>query len=199
MSDEPLGDDSKPRSYDVTFSNPLLDLNDNYTLCYDNPLFDEEFEDISSMDPPKSAPLNYEPLNNPNSVSRSLKTSDLILEELTAEIGLAIQFQLKLMMGGKMRVIEDPSFDFHHMPSPHPAAYSLNEVMYCYYHPHLTSGDGFDPESKNFPMIVKTIVLVFNPPITRSPIIFMFISREIFYPGAKLPHRNPKATNSLAT
>ncbi|GJT63528.1 hypothetical protein Tco_1007061 [Tanacetum coccineum] len=45
--DEPLGNsDSVPRSYDVTFSNPLFDFNDDYTLCYDNPLFDEEFEDI---------------------------------------------------------------------------------------------------------------------------------------------------------
>ncbi|GJU12406.1 hypothetical protein Tco_1134802 [Tanacetum coccineum] len=52
MSDEPLGDDSKPRSYDVTFSNPLFDFNDDSTLCYDNPLFDKEFEDISSLDPP---------------------------------------------------------------------------------------------------------------------------------------------------
>nr|GEY45132.1 hypothetical protein [Tanacetum cinerariifolium] len=51
MSDEPLGDDSKPRSYDVTFSNSLLNNNDDYTLCYDNPLFDDEFEDISSLDP----------------------------------------------------------------------------------------------------------------------------------------------------
>ncbi|GKB34351.1 hypothetical protein Tco_0879293 [Tanacetum coccineum] len=32
MSDEPLGDDSKPRSYDVTFSNPLFDFNDDSTL-----------------------------------------------------------------------------------------------------------------------------------------------------------------------
>ncbi|GKD40908.1 hypothetical protein Tco_1261115 [Tanacetum coccineum] len=53
MSDEPLGDDTKPRSYDVTFSNPLFDFNDDFTLCKDNPLFDEEFEDISSLDPPK--------------------------------------------------------------------------------------------------------------------------------------------------
>ncbi|GJU56920.1 hypothetical protein Tco_1234686 [Tanacetum coccineum] len=88
MFDEPLGDDSKPRSYDVTFSNSLFDFNDDYTLCYDNPLFDDELEDISIMDPPKSAPLNYEPLGNPDSVSRSLDTSDLNLEELTAEIGL---------------------------------------------------------------------------------------------------------------
>ncbi|GJV47730.1 hypothetical protein Tco_1437942 [Tanacetum coccineum] len=88
MSDKPLGDDLKPRSYDVTFSNSLFEFNDDYTLCYDNPLFDEKFKDISSLDPPKSAPLNYEPLGNPDSVSRSLETSDLILEELTAEIGL---------------------------------------------------------------------------------------------------------------
>ncbi|GJR73507.1 hypothetical protein Tco_0085872 [Tanacetum coccineum] len=51
MSDEPLGDDSKPRSYDVTFSNPLFDFNDDFTLCNDNLFFDEEFEDISSLDP----------------------------------------------------------------------------------------------------------------------------------------------------
>nr|GFC29977.1 hypothetical protein [Tanacetum cinerariifolium] len=30
----------------VTFSNPLFD-----TSCYDNSLFDKEFEDISSLDP----------------------------------------------------------------------------------------------------------------------------------------------------
>nr|GEU31330.1 hypothetical protein [Tanacetum cinerariifolium] len=88
MSDEPLGDDSKPRSYDVTFSNPFFDFNDDFTLCNDNPLFDEEFDDISSLDPPKSEPLNHEPLGNPDSMSRSLETSDLILEELTTEIGL---------------------------------------------------------------------------------------------------------------
>ncbi|GJV47822.1 hypothetical protein Tco_1438034 [Tanacetum coccineum] len=54
MFDEPLGDDSKPRSYDVTFSNSLFDFNDDYTLCNDNHIFDEKFEDISSLDPPKS-------------------------------------------------------------------------------------------------------------------------------------------------
>ncbi|GJV64528.1 hypothetical protein Tco_1475356 [Tanacetum coccineum] len=50
MSDKPLGDDSKLRFYDVTFSNPLFNFNDDSTLCYDNLLFDEEFEDISSLD-----------------------------------------------------------------------------------------------------------------------------------------------------
>nr|GFD11185.1 hypothetical protein [Tanacetum cinerariifolium] len=46
--------------------------------------------------------------------------------------------------GGKIRVMETPSFGFHHMPSPCPAAYAPTKVMYCYHHPHLTSGDGFD-------------------------------------------------------
>ncbi|GKE47247.1 hypothetical protein Tco_1478505, partial [Tanacetum coccineum] len=57
MSDEPLGDDSKPVSYDVTFLNPLFDFNDDSTLCYDNSLFDEEFEDISSLDLPELTPV----------------------------------------------------------------------------------------------------------------------------------------------
>ncbi|GKB72079.1 hypothetical protein Tco_0933491, partial [Tanacetum coccineum] len=61
MSDEPLGDDSKPRSYDVTFSNPYLDFNDDFTLCNDNLLFDEEFKDISSLDPPELTPVINEP------------------------------------------------------------------------------------------------------------------------------------------
>ncbi|GKA27351.1 hypothetical protein Tco_0713519 [Tanacetum coccineum] len=88
ISDEPLGDDSKSRSYDVTFSNSLFEFNDDFTLCNDNPLFDEEFEDISSLDPPKSAPLNYEPLGNPDLVSRSLEAINLNLEELSAKIDL---------------------------------------------------------------------------------------------------------------
>ncbi|GJR78794.1 putative ribonuclease H-like domain-containing protein [Tanacetum coccineum] len=180
------------------------------TLYYENPLFDEEIEDISSLDPPKSAPLNYEPLGNPDSVSRSLETSDLNLEELTAKIGLddsipteiddgyydlegdilflehlieetfsdptpvvlpkkstllvtpspaSKQFSLReveifdpffslTQSGEKTRVMETSSFGFHHMPSPCPAAYLPKEVMYRYYHPYLTSGDGFDPEIK---------------------------------------------------
>nr|GEW21340.1 hypothetical protein [Tanacetum cinerariifolium] len=88
MFDDPFGDDLKLRSYDVTFSNSLFDFNDDFTLCNDNLLFDEEFEEINSLDPPKAAPLNYKPLGNPNSVSRSLETSDLNLEELTTKIGL---------------------------------------------------------------------------------------------------------------
>ncbi|GJV06715.1 hypothetical protein Tco_1344371 [Tanacetum coccineum] len=178
MSDEPLGDDLKPRSYDGTFSNPLFDFNDDYTLCYDNPLFDEEFKDISSLDSPKSTPINHEPLGNPDSVSKSLETMGDILflehmlieesffnptpEVLPKESTLLVTplpdpkqiclreverfdpFFSLTQSDGKTRVMETPLFGFHHMPSPRPAAYSPTEVMYCYYHPHLTSGDGFD-------------------------------------------------------
>nr|GEX02555.1 hypothetical protein [Tanacetum cinerariifolium] len=40
--------------------------------------------------------------------------------------------------GEETRVMETPSFGFHHMSSLRPAAYSPKEVMYHYYHPHLT-------------------------------------------------------------
>ncbi|GJV05575.1 ALP1-like protein [Tanacetum coccineum] len=148
-----------------------------------------------------------QPLSNSYSMSRPIKTSDLILEELTTKIvlvdsistniddryydseGDTLYFeqllnedsssdlspallptessllvpplpdpkQLSLreverfdsffsltQSGGKTRVMETPSFGFHRMPSPLPTAYSSNEVMYRYYNPHLTSGDGFD-------------------------------------------------------
>ncbi|GKE03662.1 hypothetical protein Tco_1395680 [Tanacetum coccineum] len=95
MSDKPLGDDSKSISYDVIFSNPLFDFNDDFTLCKDNPLFDEEFEDIN-IDLPLGEPLDtlstgdreidFNPSNS-DSMSRSSETSDLF-EELTAEFGL---------------------------------------------------------------------------------------------------------------
>ncbi|GKE20207.1 hypothetical protein Tco_1431719 [Tanacetum coccineum] len=45
---------------------------------------------------------------------------------------------------GTTRVMETPSFSFHHMSSSRPAAYSPKEVMYCYYHPHLITSDEFD-------------------------------------------------------
>ncbi|GJR63655.1 hypothetical protein Tco_1505817 [Tanacetum coccineum] len=71
------------------------------------------------------------------------------LEEIKVEI--FDPFFSLTQSGEKTRVTKTPSFGFHHIPSPRPAAYSPKEVMYCYYHPHLTSGDGFDPESKRFP------------------------------------------------
>ncbi|GJX83393.1 hypothetical protein Tco_0332874 [Tanacetum coccineum] len=223
MPDEPLGDDSKPISYDVTFSNPFFDFNDDSTLCYDNPLFDEEFEDISSLDLPEltsvidestlliTLPSPYlvvlgdekidlllrndldtllmgdreidfnpcrdieelerllandlvpvprvfdEPLDSSSDVSPTLLPieSSLLVTPLPdpkqiclREVDRFDPFFSLTQSGGKKRVMETPSFGFHYMPSPRPAAYSPTEVMYCYYHPHLTSGDGFDHEPK---------------------------------------------------
>ncbi|GKB49775.1 hypothetical protein Tco_0900528 [Tanacetum coccineum] len=113
--DEPLGDDTKPRSYDVTFSNPLFDFNDYFTLCNDNPLFDEEFEDISSLDPPEStlvideSSLLVTPLPDPNQIClREVERFD--------------PFFSLTQSGEATRVMETPSFSFHHIPSPRPAA-----------------------------------------------------------------------------
>ncbi|GJS34946.1 hypothetical protein Tco_0533328 [Tanacetum coccineum] len=235
---------TKRMSDDVTFSNSFIDLNDDYTLCYDNPIFDDEFEDINIdlllgehldtlltgdreidfntsrdieelerllADDPLPVPRVFdEPLGNSDSMSRSSENSDLF-DELIAEFCLDdsipteiddryhdskgdILYFKKLLnedtssnvsptllptesssldlplpdlkqiclreverfdpffsltqSGGKTRVMKTPSFGFHHMPSPRPAAYSPTEVMYCYYHPHLTSGDGFDHGTK---------------------------------------------------
>ncbi|GJS74844.1 hypothetical protein Tco_0707685 [Tanacetum coccineum] len=246
MSEEPLGDDSKPISYDVTFSNPLFDFIDDFTFstllvtlplpCTDvlgdaiididlllgehldtlsmgdrkidfNPSRDiEELERLLADDPITVPRVFDEPLGNSDSMSRSSETSD-IFEELIAEFGLDDSIPTKIddryhdsegdilyfeqllnedtssdlspallptesslldlplpdtkqiclrkverfdlffsltQSGGKTRVIETPSFSSHHMPSPCPAAYSPTEVMYCYYHPHLTSGDEFN-------------------------------------------------------
>ncbi|GKD27010.1 hypothetical protein Tco_1233224 [Tanacetum coccineum] len=140
--DAPLGSSgSVPRSYDVTFSNPLFDFNDDYTLCYDNPLFDEELEDISSLDHLEStlvideSTLLVTPL--PDSKEISLR-----------EVEKFDPFFSLTQSGGTTRVMETSSLGFHHMPLPRHAAYSPKEVMYCYYHPHLTSGDGLDQGPK---------------------------------------------------
>ncbi|GJS79000.1 hypothetical protein Tco_0728881 [Tanacetum coccineum] len=116
MSDEPLGDDSKPRSYD--------------------------FEHISSLDPPESTPVidEFTLLVTPPPASKQLSLWEV--ERFDPFFSLA-------QSGGKTSVMETSSFGFHHMLSPRPVAYSPKEVMYRYYHPHLTSGDGFDLEIKS--------------------------------------------------
>jgi hypothetical protein len=53
MSDEPLSNsNSMSRSFDVTISNPLFDFDDDFALRIDNKIFDDEFEDLCSLDPP---------------------------------------------------------------------------------------------------------------------------------------------------
>ncbi|GKF70288.1 hypothetical protein Tco_0203345, partial [Tanacetum coccineum] len=152
----------------------------------------EELERLLVNDPIPDPRMFDVPLGNSDSMSRSIKTSNLILEELTTKIGLDDSEQLLIedsssgvspallptessllvtplpdpkqmylreverfdpffsltKSSGKTRVMETPSLGFHYMPSPRPAAYSPTEMMYYYYHPHLTSGDGFDHEPK---------------------------------------------------
>ncbi|GKB11155.1 hypothetical protein Tco_0845078 [Tanacetum coccineum] len=58
MFNVPLGnDDSISRSFSMTISNPLFEFDDNFTLRVDNKIVDEEFEDLCSLDPPKSTPF----------------------------------------------------------------------------------------------------------------------------------------------
>ncbi|GJW77839.1 hypothetical protein Tco_0139521 [Tanacetum coccineum] len=157
MSDEPLGDDTKPESFDVTFSNPLFDFNDDYTLCYDNPLFDEEFEDISSLDPPELTPVIDEPtllvtlplpctdvlgdaITHPSdSISNSLPTEssslDLPLPDPKQILFKGVErfdpfFFPKPVDGKKPKVIKRPlPLVFIICHHPNPAAYSPMEPL----------------------------------------------------------------------
>ncbi|GKE32952.1 hypothetical protein Tco_1452274 [Tanacetum coccineum] len=124
--DEPLGNsDLVLRSYNVTFSNPLFEFNDDYTLCYGNPLFDEEFEDISSLDPSESTQVMNE--------STILVTPPLASKKLSLrEVKRFDPFFSLTQSGGTTRMMETFSSGFHHIPSPRLATYSPNEVMYRY-------------------------------------------------------------------
>ncbi|GJW34248.1 hypothetical protein Tco_0054280 [Tanacetum coccineum] len=85
--------------------------------------------------------------------------SDSHLEEFADELAHVISppeevenfdpFFSLTQSGEKTWVMETPTFGFHHMPSPRSVAYSPKEVMYHYYHPHFTTGDGFDLEIKS--------------------------------------------------
>ncbi|GJU66696.1 hypothetical protein Tco_1252955 [Tanacetum coccineum] len=87
--------------------------------------------------PPESTPVIDE--------STLLVTPLLDYKEISLrEVEIFDPFFSMTQSGGKTRVTETPSFGFHHIPSPLPVAYSPKEVMYRYYHPHLTSSDGFD-------------------------------------------------------
>ncbi|GJS73052.1 hypothetical protein Tco_0705893 [Tanacetum coccineum] len=170
--------DTPPSPYLVVLGDEKIDLllrDDLDTLLTGdreidiNPCRDiEELERLLANDLVPVPRVFDEPLGNSDSMSRSIETSDLILEELTTKIGLDDSIPTEIddslreverfdpyfsltQSGGKTRVMETPSFGFHHMPSPRPAAYSPKEVMYRYYHPHLTSGDGFDHEIKKIP------------------------------------------------
>ncbi|GKA79091.1 hypothetical protein Tco_0785687, partial [Tanacetum coccineum] len=103
---------------------------------YDHFYFD--LENISSLDPPESTPVIDE---STLLVTLLPDSKEIFLREVERFDHF---FSLTQSGEGKTRVMETPSFSSHHMPSPRPAAYSPTEVMYRYYHPNLTLGNGFD-------------------------------------------------------
>ncbi|GKD27858.1 hypothetical protein Tco_1234072 [Tanacetum coccineum] len=73
--DEPLGNSNLiSRSFDVTYLNLLFDFDDNFPLRIDNKIFDDDFEDLCSLDPLKATPLLDEsillviPLSDPKQI-----------------------------------------------------------------------------------------------------------------------------------
>ncbi|GKE13718.1 hypothetical protein Tco_1421295, partial [Tanacetum coccineum] len=111
MSDEPLGDDSKPISYDVTFSNSFFDLNDDYTLCYDNPIFDDEFEDISSLDLPELTLVIDE---STLLVTLPLPCTD-VLGDAIVDINLLLGEHLDTLSTGDREIDFNPSRDIEEL------------------------------------------------------------------------------------
>ncbi|GJX50758.1 hypothetical protein Tco_0277603 [Tanacetum coccineum] len=148
--DEPLGNsDSMSRSSETSYLFEELiaefGLDDSIPTKIDDRYHDSEGdilyfehllnEDTSSDVSPALLPIESSSLDLP-----LLDPKQICLREVER----FDPFFSLTQSGGKTRVMETPSFGFHHMPSPRPAAYSPKEVMYRYYHPHLTLGDGFD-------------------------------------------------------
>ena len=142
MSDEPLGNsDSISRSFDVTISNPLFDFDDSFTLRFDNKFFDDEFEDLSSLDHSKSTPL----IDESTILVTPLPDSKQIC---LREVERFDPF-FSLTQSGDMTWVMDKPFRFTHTPLPRQVAYSPKEVLYRFYHPNLTLSDGCDHDLRS--------------------------------------------------
>ncbi|GJX68314.1 hypothetical protein Tco_0304041 [Tanacetum coccineum] len=153
--DEPLGNsDSMSRSSETSdlFKELIAEfgLNDSIRTEIDDRYHDSEgdilyFEQLLNEDTPSNVSPALLP-TEPSSLDLPLPNpKQICLREVERFDPF---FSLR---GGKTRVMETLFFGFYHMPSPRPAAYSPKEVMYHYYHLYLTTGDGFDPESKKIP------------------------------------------------
>ena len=142
MSDEPLGNsDSMSRFFDVTISNPLFDFDDSFTLRFDNKFFDDEFEDLSSLDHSKSKPL----IDESTILVTPLPDSKQIF---LREVERFDPF-FSLTQSGDMAWVMDKPFRFTHTPLPRQVAYSPKEVLYRFYHPSLTLSDGCDHDHRS--------------------------------------------------
>nr|GEW55509.1 hypothetical protein [Tanacetum cinerariifolium] len=106
------------------------------------PLGDDSISISYDPGPPESTPVIDE--------SSVLVTLPLASKQLSLrEVERFDPFFSLTQSGEVTRVMKTLSLGFHHIPSPCPTAYSPKKVMYRFYHPHLTSGDGFDPGSKS--------------------------------------------------
>ncbi|GKC55464.1 hypothetical protein Tco_1078209 [Tanacetum coccineum] len=124
-------DDSIPTETDDGYYESEGDI-----LFLEHLLIEETFFDPTSVVLPKKTTLLVTP--PPASKQFNLR-----------EVERFDPFFFLTQSGRKTMVMETLSFGFHHMSSPRPTTYSPKEVMYHYYHPYLTSGDGFDHEPRN--------------------------------------------------
>ncbi|GKE91770.1 hypothetical protein Tco_1572865 [Tanacetum coccineum] len=153
--DEPLGNsDSMSRSSETSYLFEELiaefglddsiptEIDDRYHNSEGDILYFEQLlnEYTSSDVSPTLLPIESSSLDLPPPTSKQIYLREV--ERFEPFFSLTQSRNMK-------RVMETPSFGFHHMPSPCPAAYSPNEVMYCYFHPYLTTGDGFNHEIKS--------------------------------------------------
>ncbi|GKA83781.1 hypothetical protein Tco_0805376 [Tanacetum coccineum] len=141
---------------DIDF-NPCRDIEELERLLANDliPFLRESGDSISSLDP--SCDSSFVDVTDTLIDSDSDLGLDLGLSEIVVPLPSIKKTDIRLreverfdlffsltQSSEETRVMETPSFGFHHMPSPRPAAYSPTEVMYRFYHPHLTLGDGFD-------------------------------------------------------
>ncbi|GJS32850.1 hypothetical protein Tco_0531232 [Tanacetum coccineum] len=126
--------DTPPSPYLVVLGDKKIDLllrDDLDTLLTGdreidfNPSRDiEELECLLANDHVPIPRVFDEPLGNSDSMSRSIETSGLILEELIIEIGLDDSIPIKIddgyydLEGGKTRVMETPFLGFHYAITP---------------------------------------------------------------------------------
>ncbi|PWA66206.1 hypothetical protein CTI12_AA320170 [Artemisia annua] len=154
MSDEPLGNsDSISRSFDVTISNPLFDFDDNFALRIDNKFFDDEFEDLCSLDPSKSTPLI-------DDESTLLVTPLPVSKQICLREVERFDPFFSLTQSGDVTWVMDKPFRFTHTPLPRQVAYSPKVVLYRFFHPSLTLSDGRDHDLRRYPLIGKTFMIV---------------------------------------
>ncbi|GJX12854.1 hypothetical protein Tco_0204612 [Tanacetum coccineum] len=138
MFNVPLGnDDSISRSFDVTISNLLFDFDDFFTLRIDNKIFDDDFEDLYSLDPTKSTPLINKSILLVTPLPDAKQNCLRGLERFDPFFSLTQSSEMTRMM-------ETPFDRFPHLRLPRQVAYSPKVVMYRYFHPNLILSDGCD-------------------------------------------------------